>query len=250
MSQSSVVKASVMQQHIRLRYPKSMLLCVVLAGVVCGCSQRHAEVDAVSETAPSPAVLQEMHDLLSERTRATLKRRYFAQFTDDDSSAKKSEASDELKQIEFRLAEIATRLETIHRNELGPFERVAEGAGLECHEEPLYGESSYGIILYAVATGDISAGELLLFHAEGVYRTTGSFQPLTTDGQGFYFHPNANIPKGERFVVACIQDAPDEIENVKNGFMPDSDRARDPRHAYQTRVFGSDGEPIPPPRST
>ncbi len=230
---------------------KSTILLGFLVGLVCGCSRPHAEVAAVSvsDAGPSRDVLQEMHDLLSERTRVTLEQRYFQQFVVNESPTNESETSTELKRIEVRLSEIATRLDTIHRNELEPFERVAERAGLACHEEPLFGQPSYGIILYGVATGDISAGELLLFHAEGVYRTTGSFRPLAPNGQGFYFRPNANIPKGERFVVACIQDAPEEIENGKNGFMPDSDRARDPRRAYRTQVFGRDGEPISPPRS-
>lgn len=237
----------VMQKGIGVLNAKTIVFPLFALGLLSGCSRPTAEVDTVTETAPSPVVLQEMHDLLSERTGLQVKKRYFEQFTIDGPAAKESETFIELSGIENRLARIVTRLESIHQHELGPFERVAERAVLECHEEPLYGQSSYGIILYAVATHDIAAEELLLFHARGVYRTTGKFRALTTTGQGFYFRPNANIPRGERFVVACIQDAPEEIQNVKNGLMPDSDRARDPRRPYRTQVFGSDDRPIPAP---
>ena len=183
--------------------------------------------DTPSNDTPSNALLQEMHDLLSEQTRLQIHRR---------------------RSDHARVVEIDERLAEIHEKELGDFERVAEDAELECAEEPMYGQGSYGIILYAVATRDIHANELLLYHADGVYRTTGAFRELQTNGEGWYFRPNAEIPHGERFVVACIQDAPEEIENVKNGFMPDSDRARDPKRPYRTLIFGSDQKPIPPPK--
>jgi hypothetical protein len=115
-------------------------------------------------------------------------------------------------------------------------------ARLVYSEEPLYGQPSYGIILNARATEDIRENELLLFHAEGVYRTEGSFPKLTAGtGAGWYFRPNRDIPRASRFVVACIQDAPEAIQNVKNGYMPDSDRARDPSRAYNTQIFLRNG---------
>ena len=204
------------------------------------------EVEGTAETAPSPAVLQEMHDLLAEQTSLNLNRRYLEQFK-KDGSPEDAQRTSELQQVEARFAETVSRLETIHRNELGQFERVAERASLFSSEESIYGQPSYGIVLSAFATRNIAANELLLFHADGVYRTAGTFRPLTTTGNGFYFRPNANIPKETRFVAACIQDAPEEIQNVKNGFMPDSNRARDPQRSYQTQVFGKDDKPIPPP---
>jgi hypothetical protein len=88
-----------------------------------------------------------------------------------------------------------------------------------------------------------------LFHAGGVYRTSGAFRPLRTTGEGWYFRPNATIPAGEKFVVSCIQDAPEETQNVKKGFMPNSSRARDPQRPYRTVIFDRHNKPIPPPKS-
>jgi hypothetical protein len=219
-------------------------------GLLSGCSRPSVDVkvegEGIAETAPISAVLQEMHDLLAEQTSLKLERRYLEQFTKEGSPENPQNKS-ELQQVEARYAETVSRLETIHRNELGQFERVADGAGLFCQEEPFYGQPSYGIVMYAFSTRDIAANELLLFHAGGVYRTAGTFRPLTTTGNGFYFRPNANIPKESRLVAACIQDAPEEIQNVKNGFMPDSNRARDPQRPYRTQVFGKDDKPIPLP---
>lgn len=229
-------------------HPKVIAVPLVLLGLLSGCSRRSIEVkvEGTADTAPSQAVLQEMHDLLSEQTRLKWERGYFEQFKKDGSLDDPHKRS-ELQRVEARYAETVRRLETIHRKELGQFERVADGAGLFCQEESIYGQPSYGIVMYAFSTQDIATNELLLFHADGVYRTAGTFRPLTTTGNGFYFRPNANIPKESRFVVACIQDAPEEIQNVKNGFMPDSNRARDPQRPYQTQVFGKDDKPIPPP---
>jgi hypothetical protein len=222
-----------------------LLLSLFLGGLLQGCSQPPAETRSVSLPVPSLAVLQEMHDLHAERTRLVLKRRYFEKLT-KKGPTQDATATSNLQQIDDRLAEIVKRLETIHENELGQFERVAIGARLGCSEEPLYGQGSYGVILHAVAEREIKANELLLFHAAAVYRTAGTFQTLTTTGVGWYFRPNTTIPKGKRFVVSCIQDAPEEILKVKNGFMPDSDRARDPTRPYRTQIFGLDDKPIPP----
>jgi len=189
---------------------------------------------------PVVAVLREMHELCEEHTRLDIKKRYFKRSIEREPSRREA-ATAELQQIDERIAQIQDRLEAIERGELGEFERVAGNAVLGCDEEPLYGQPSYGIILYANATGDIRENELLLFHADGVYRTKGSFPKLTTTGVGWYFRPNRDIPSGSRFVVACIQDAPEEIRNVKNGYMPDSDRARDPSRAYNTQIFVRNG---------
>ncbi len=191
----------------------------------------------VASEPPTTAVLQEMHDLHAEQTRLDIKRRYFKRVIEREPSRRQA-ATAELQQIDERIAQIQDRLEEIERSELGEFECVARNARLECAEEPLYGQPSYGIILYANATDDIRENELLLFHASAVYRTKGPFPKLTTGtGAGWYFRPNRDIPSGSRFVVACIQDAPEEIQNVKNGYMPDSDRARDPSRAYNTQIF-------------
>lgn len=166
--------------------------------------------------------LQEIHDLCAERTRLRIHHR----------------------EGHPRFAEIEGRIAEIHRRVLREFETVATDAALECSGEPLYGQPSYGVILYAASVDNITANELLLFHADRVYRTRGSFLPLATTGEGWYFRPNAEIPRGARFVVACIQDAPEEIENVRNGFMPNSDRARQPNRPYRTEIFGRGGKPL------
>jgi hypothetical protein len=195
----------------------------------------------VALKAPTTAVLREMHNLRAEHTRLDVRRRYFERSIKREPSRREA-ATAQLQQIDQRIAQIQGRLEEIERSELGEFERVARNAVLECAEEPLYGQPSYGIILHANATDDIREDELLLFHASTVYRTKGSFPKLTTGtGAGWYFRPNRDIPSGRRFVVVCIQDAPEEIRNVKNGYMPDSDRARDPSRAYNTKIFLRNG---------
>jgi hypothetical protein len=197
-----------------------------------------AEPEApVASEPPTAAVLQEMHDLCAEHTQLDIRRPYFERIIDREPSRREA-ATAELQEIDERIAQIQDRLKEIERSELGEFECVARNAVLECAEEPLYGQPSYGIILYANATDDIRENELLLFNASAVYRTKGSFPKLTTrTGVGWYFRPNRDIPSGSRFVVACIQDAPEEIQNVKNGYMPDSGRARDPSRAYNTQIF-------------
>ena len=191
---------------------------------------------SVSRNVPDTRVLQEMHDLRAELTRLDLRKRYLRRASKKERSGREA-ALAQLQKLDERIGEIQERLHNIHNNELRKFELVAKDAALECSEEPLYGQPSYGIILYATATSDINRNELLLFHAGAVYRTKGSFPRLTTTGVGWYFRPNQVVRKSERFVVACIQDAPEEIENVKRGYMPDSDRARDPARPYRTRIF-------------
>lgn len=194
----------------------------------------------IAGEAPTAAVLQQMHDLCAERTRLAIKRRYYERKIQREPSSRQASTA-ELQRIDERLAQIQKRLEAIERSELGQFERVAGDAVLECSEEPQYGQGSYGIILYAGATGDIRENELLLYYASAVYRSKGAFPKLTTTGAGWYFRPNRDIPSGSKFVVACIQDAPEEIQNVSSGYMPDSDRARDPSRAYNTQIFMRNG---------
>lgn len=175
-----------------------------------------------TEADPINSALQEIHNLRAERTRLRIHHR----------------------ESHPRFAEIDTRIAAIHDDALRQFETVATSAALECSEEPRYGQPSYGVILYASSVEDIAANELLLFHAGRVYRAHGLFRKLTTTGAGWYFKPNVNIPEGTKFVVACIQDAPEEIQNVKNGFMPNSNRARQPHHPYRTEIFRRDGKPL------
>ena len=197
----------------------TFLLSVFVCALGCGDETTAAPPKADSIN----AALQEIHDLCAERTRLRIHHR----------------------KGHPRFAEIERRIAEIHGQALSEFEAVATDAVLECSELPMYGQPSYGVILYATSSDDIAANELLLFHADRVYRTRGSFQKLTTTGEGWYFRPEVDIPQGSKFVVACIQDAPEEIENVRNGFMPNSDRARDPDRPYRTEIFGRDGKPLP-----
>jgi serine/threonine protein kinase len=210
--------------------------------------------DAISQEAtgfPSDAVLQEMHDLLAEETRLNLDLRYVQQFLeggklyDEADISRKQQNARRKEQLETRLQEITNRLKLIHESELGELRKVAENASLECSEEPLYGQSSYGVIVYAQTTERIQMDELLLFHAGALYRTRGTICPLRTTGSGFFLRPNVGIPADRHIALACIQDAEEENENVNNGFMPDSDRARNPSRAYRANVFDrQSGKPI------
>ena len=202
---------------------------------------------------PADTILQEMHDLKAETTRLEITRKYHRKFIEGGRQFEGTDkpeyvkAAREIANIDKRLSDIANRLQHILQKELGPLERVAKDVVHECSEEPLYGQPSYGVILYARSTTAISANELLLFHAGDIYRTTGVFRPLSTNGQGFYFRPNTEVAAGSQFVVTCLQDEPEEIANVKNGFMPNSDRARDPNRAYRTRLFNRNGTQLATP---
>jgi hypothetical protein len=182
----------------------------------------HDAPATVTKVDPVNSALQGVHDLCAERTRLRVHHR----------------------EGHPRFAEIEREIAGIHGRALRELETVAMNAALKCCEEPIYGQPSYGIILDATCVDDIAANELLLFHADRVYRTSGTFRTLATVGEGWYFRPNVDIPNGSRFVVACVQDAPEEIENVRNGFMPNSVRARDPDRPYSTEIFGLDGQPL------
>ena len=202
--------------------PRFLLLWMVACGPAFGDETR----TAATKGDPINKALQEVHDLCAERTRLRI------YHPDPDGHP--------------RFAEIEQRIAKIHDQTLRTFETVATDAILACSEEPRYGQPSYGVILYATAIDDIAANELLLFHGGRVYRTRGSFQKLATTGAGWYFRPNANIPNRTGFVVACIQDAQEEIENMKNGLPPDSDRARNPDRPYRTEIYRPDGKPVQP----
>ncbi|MEZ5940942.1 MAG: M56 family metallopeptidase [Planctomycetaceae bacterium] len=193
--------------------------------------------------------LQELHALLAERTKLKLVKKYHEQFLKEDDKndtagrrAERNKARSELIRIADRFDQIAGRIVDLHASELQNLEPVAEHAVLECSEEPRYGQPSYGVIVYALSTQPIAADELLLFYGEHVYRIKGEPFTLKTKSQGFYFRPNVSVAAHTRFVVSCIQDAPEEIENVRKGFMPNSDRARDPQRAYRTELYHPQGQ--------
>ena len=93
-----------------------------------------------------------------------------------------------------RLLEIEERRAAIHAKELGDLQEVANGASVGGYVE----EESSALTMFAVATRDIESGELLLFNADSVFRTTGAeFEPLNTTYVGWFFRPNRRITKGE-----------------------------------------------------
>lgn len=225
--QSSAVEPFRDNVHRPLRFPltgrKQMTPAILLLSVAASVLGSGAPTPAaVSQADPLNSALQEVHDLCAERTRLWIHHR----------------------KGHPRFAEIERRITEIHGGALREFETVATDAALECSEEPLYGQPAYGVILHATSCDEIAADELLLFHADRIYRTRGAFRKLATTGEGWYFRTSVDVPKESRFVIACIQDAPEEVENVKNGFMPNSDRARDPDRPYRTEIFGRDGKPL------
>lgn len=206
----------------------AVLLCV--AGVYIAVILLGDNVPRTEPAAPTDSVLQEMHDLRAELTRLELKIRHYKSAIEREPNqrAKHQAKHDELSE---RVVAIHNRIESIRETELPEFERVTSYAALDCSEE-----ESYAIVVYASATVRIEKDELLLFHAGDIYRTSGEFTPLKTTGAGLFFRPDREIAANKKFRVFCIQDAPEEIENVKNGFIPDSDRARKPNRAYETEV--------------
>jgi hypothetical protein len=213
----------------------AVLLCVAgvyVAVILSGDNAPRSKPVAVDEkpAVPTDSVLQEMHDLRAELTRLDLKLRYYKSVIKREPK-QRADHEEKHKKVSEQIVAIHNHIETIQETELPGFERVTAYAALDCSEE-----ESYAIILRASATARIAKDELLLFHAGDIYRTSGEFTPLKTTDAGFYFRPDREIAANKKFRVFCIQDAPEEIENVKNGFMPDSDRARKPNRAYQTQV--------------
>ncbi|MCA9031689.1 MAG: M56 family metallopeptidase, partial [Planctomycetaceae bacterium] len=195
--------------------------------------------------------LQELHDLLARRTRLKLEKKFHEQFlkkNDENGSlgqrSERNKARNELIRIAEGLDHIAHRIVELHNGQLRDLEPVAENAALECSEEPRYGQPSYGVIVYASTTKPISQGELLLYYGESIYRIKGKPFTLTTTGAGFYFRPNIEVPTNTSIVVSCVQDAPEEVENVRKGFMPNSDRARNPENWYRTVLYHPSGQTI------
>jgi hypothetical protein len=116
------------------------------------------------------------------------------------------------------------------KEQMAGFDRVATPTGSD------YWESISDNVVQATSTSDIKAGELLLYHAPGIYRVKDVKPKLTTKGECWYFKPDRNISAGRAFTIELIHDAPEELANVKAGLAPHTDRARDPARAYTTKI--------------
>ena len=134
------------------------------------------------------------------------------------------------QKLQFDLAVVTKLLEKAEKEQMAGFDRVATPTGSD------YWESISDDVVRATATADIKAGELLLYHAPGIYRVKDVRPKLTTKGECWYFKPDRDIAAGKAFAIELVHDAPEEIANVKAGFAPHSDRARDPGRAYATKI--------------
>jgi hypothetical protein len=158
--------------------------------------------------APSPEGRQELFDLSAQRNRLAL----------------------EHELIDKRLAAIDKRLAELEKVEFAGFDRVADPTGTD------YWESISDTVLFATAKQDISKGELLMYHAPGIYRVKDQKPRLSTKGECWYFRPDRDIKKGQRITIELVYDAPEEIEITAKGFFPMTDRARDPERPYNTKI--------------
>jgi hypothetical protein len=132
--------------------------------------------------------------------------------------------------LQLDLQVVEKLMEKAEQKQFAGFERVATPTGTD------YWESISDNVVYAKATAEIQADELLLYHAPGIYRVKDSKPKLTTKGECWYFRPDRKIAAGQAFTIELIHDAPEELANVKQGFAPHTDRARDPARAYKTKV--------------
>jgi hypothetical protein len=160
-----------------------------------------AEQPDTGKTASSPSNMQEAFDLSARRNKLLL----------------------ELQNVE-------KRLEKAEKEAFAGFERVATPTGSD------YWESISDNVVYAKAMRDIQKDELLLYHAPGIYSVKGLKPKLMTKGECWYFRPDRKIAAGQAFTIELIHDLPEEVEKVKKGFAPHTDRARDPARAYGTRI--------------
>lgn len=182
---------------MRLPYPQA----VFLLGLFFTLSLAAAD-------APSPEGRQKLFDLSAERNKLALER----------------------KLLDKRLAEIDKRLAELEKVEFAQFERVANPTGLD------YWESISDTVLLATASRDIGKGELLVYHAPGIYRVKDAKPKLTTKGECWYFRPDRGIKKGQQMTIELVYDAPEEVALVAKGFAPVTDRARDPERPYNTKI--------------
>jgi len=160
--------------------------------------------------APSPEGRQELFDLSVQRAKLEFEREL----------------------IDKRLALLDKELAALEKKEFAGFERVADPTGSD------YWESISDTVLFATATRDVQKGELLLYHAPGIYRVKDVRPKLTTKGECWYFRPNRDIKKGDRITIARIYDTPEEIALEAKGLFPLTDRARDPERPYNTKITG------------
>jgi hypothetical protein len=157
---------------------------------------------------PGPKGRQELFDLSAQRKKLALDREL----------------------IDKQLAAIDKRLAELEKVEFAGFDRVADPTGTD------YWESISDTVLFATARQDIGKGELLVYHAPGIYRVKDSKPKLSTKGECWYFRPDRDIKKGQRMTIELIYDAPEEIALVAKGFAPLTDRARDPERPYHTKI--------------
>lgn len=158
--------------------------------------------------APSPQGHQELFDLSEQRRKLILEREF----------------------LDKRLAAIDKQLAELEKVEFACCDRVADPTGTD------YWESISDTVLLATAKQDIGKGELLLYHAPGIYRVKDSKPKLTTNGECWYFRPDRDIKQGQRMTIERVYDAPEEIALEAQGFFPLTDRARDPDRPYNTKI--------------
>jgi hypothetical protein len=157
---------------------------------------------------PGPAGRQELFDLSAQRAKLVLERELIGR----------------------RLAVIDKRLAELEKREFAGFERVADPTGSD------YSELISDTVRYATARQDVRKGELLLYHAPGIYRVKDVRPKLTTKGECWYFRPDRDVKKGQQMTIALVYDAPEEIALEAKGFFPQTDRARDPDRPYNTKI--------------
>lgn len=158
--------------------------------------------------APSRQGRQELFDLSAQRTKLALEREL----------------------LDKRMVAIDKRLTELEKVEFAGFDRVANPTGTD------YWESISDTVLLATARQDIGKGELLLYHAPGIYRVKDSKPKLTTRGECWYFRPDRGIKKGQRMTIERVYDAPEEVALEAKGFFPLTDRGRDPERPYNTKI--------------
>lgn len=134
------------------------------------------------------------------------------------------------QKLRFDLDVVTKLLAKAEKEQMAGFDRVATPTGSD------YWESVSDNVVQATATADIKAGELLLYHAPGIYRVKDIKPELTTKGECWYFKPDRDVAAGKAFTIELVHDAPEELANVKAGLAPHTDRAREPGRAYTTKI--------------
>ena len=99
--------------------------------------------------------------------------------------------------LRFELATLDKQIAALERAEFAGFDRVADPTGTD------YWESVSDTVLFATARQDVRKGELLLYHAPGIYRVKDARPKLTTYGECWYFRPDRDIKKADRDSMVC-----------------------------------------------